>query len=102
MGRSDTYEGRTQQGTQKDTSRDTYKEGEEVAKILVVEGQVAVLPCASASKSLEPTVKTTLLRWFHNNFYKPVYTLDVRHINQPSQSHIWLDSRARHFPVSRF
>ncbi|GFY63947.1 uncharacterized protein TNIN_414731 [Trichonephila inaurata madagascariensis] len=69
-----------------------------VAEVIVVEGQVAILPCESTLSSKNTSAETTLLRWFHNRYHKPLYTLDVRHINQQSQSFRWSDNNARHFP----
>ncbi|GFV32986.1 uncharacterized protein TNCV_1746281 [Trichonephila clavipes] len=67
-------------------------------EVIVVEGQVAILPCESTLSSGNTSAETTLLRWFHNRYHKPLYTLDVRHINQQSKSFRWSDNNARHFP----
>ncbi|GFU23108.1 uncharacterized protein NPIL_165591 [Nephila pilipes] len=68
------------------------------SEIIVVEGQVAILPCESTLSSRNTSAETTLLRWFHNRYHKPLYTLDVRHINQQSKALRWSDNNARHFP----
>ncbi|XP_055950431.1 nephrin-like [Argiope bruennichi] len=70
--------------------------------IFSVEGQVAILPCSAASSSFRPNVKTTLLRWFHNHYPKPAYTLDVRYTEQMTANLIWSDTGARHFPSSDY
>ncbi|CAL1269820.1 unnamed protein product [Larinioides sclopetarius] len=70
--------------------------------IFSVEEQVAILPCNAAAASLKPNTKTTLLRWFHNRYPKPAYTLDVRSIDQQTADFIWSDLGARHFPSSDY
>ncbi|KAG8182362.1 hypothetical protein JTE90_010127 [Oedothorax gibbosus] len=70
--------------------------------ITASENQIALLPCTSALALSRSHAKPTLLRWFHSDHHKPIYTLDVRLTNQLTLALNRSAINAKHFPSPDF
>nr|XP_015909712.2 nephrin [Parasteatoda tepidariorum] len=69
--------------------------------VVAIENQAVDIPCPASAQIHIRSKIPTLVRWFHNRFYKPIYSLDLRFVSNKFFIN-WTMTQGQHFPSNEF